>query len=188
MNKPHRQSEITQHKERILVELQHAMQQHHVRKRRRRRLTAMTMLLAVVTSVLWFMLQPHSTPTPQYAAPEPTPSTMPDSQFAGQTSTTRTTIVTVQTDPTIVQRFAASTTTTTMQRIDDEQLLATLSDLGRPTGLVRVGETVWLTSPDLDHPPAVLQDVRHRSPSSSFALQLALLTTTAGIDPTRQEE
>jgi hypothetical protein len=54
-------------------------------------------------------------------------------------------ITIVQTDPTILARYAA-TPTPRVRMLDDEALLDALDALGRPAGLVRSGGRAWLTA------------------------------------------
>lgn len=57
--------------------------------------------------------------------------------------------VIVQTDPSVVERYRAEPTGLVVQ-IDDRMLLTTLASIGRPTGLIRFGDTLRLTAPVTD--------------------------------------
>lgn len=68
-------------------------------------------------------------------------------------------IVRVATDPGVLARFAPTSGGMTVERVSDDELLRTLSAIGRPVGLVRDGDRVALTAdvadPIAPAPPAL---------------------------------
>lgn len=72
-----------------------------------------------------------------------------------QASGTLITIQRVETDPTIVERFAPTPTRVAVERISDDELLRTLSALGRYTALARIDGALRLTNDVVDHPTPV---------------------------------
>ncbi|MHC4911050.1 MAG: hypothetical protein ACYTF9_15185 [Planctomycetota bacterium] len=117
---------------------------HRRRRARRRAVTAGACLLAV--SGIAFLGHNAATPTgrdetaiaPAHAhahahGPAPAPARPTVLAFS-----------TVSTDPTVLER-TASATTHSVRFIDDAELVATLHEAGRPTGIIRIGDEVTLT-------------------------------------------
>jgi len=65
----------------------------------------------------------------------------------------------VETDAGIASRLrAAGVVSVPIHAVSDAELLETLAELGRPAGLVRTPERVWLTADVTDEPPAPADD------------------------------
>lgn len=68
-------------------------------------------------------------------------------------------IARVTTDPGVLARLAPTSGRVTVERVSDDDLLRTLSAIGRPVGLVREGDRVALTAdvadPIAPRPPAL---------------------------------
>jgi len=123
-------------KDEILQRLQTEAPRAAIRRSRRRRIVASTLSLAFVltTVLLWPRGASVSTPTgPIAEAPtHPTPSLD---------------IAMVTTDAGIVDRLRLDVSRhPDVEIIDDAELVRTLTDLGRPAGLARMGSQVVLTA------------------------------------------
>jgi hypothetical protein len=131
----------------IGTQLQRAM-----RTRRRNRVLARTAVAALVPALAiaaaWWTLRPPTAPTIATAPPAPAnpgliaPSgpALPAPAFtmAGATFTI------IHDQPDIIARLAPQPDPASITRIDDDRLLATLAEAGRPSGLIRVGHRVLL--------------------------------------------
>lgn len=109
---------------------------HRRRRARRRAVTAGACLLAV--SGIAFLGHSAATPTGRdetAIAPAHGPAPARPTVLAFST---------VSTDPTVLER-TASATTHSVRFIDDAELVATLHEAGRPTGIIRIGDEVTLT-------------------------------------------
>lgn len=115
-------------------------------RRRTRRFAAVTCLALLPAALLlgrWPGATTPCTPVDPLAV-SPRPSTTPPSSL----------IAFVTTDPNIAARLA-SASTTRVQPLGDAELARTLTEAGRPSGLVRIGgRTLWEHDFALAHPPA----------------------------------
>jgi hypothetical protein len=155
MNDPHTDDPITralspegvERRDAMLASLMADMRRVHAR-RRARRLTvfaaAPALLMAIALFAALRMLTPAPTPLTtgrvDGAADAPTVPATSERPAA--------TIEFVRTSDGNQQSGAAS-----IILIDDDQLLDTLASINRPTGLVRAGGRVWLTSAVADDAP-----------------------------------
>lgn len=123
-------------KEEILHHLQSEAPRVAIRRRRRRRAVASTLSLAVVAAVvaLWPGGGSSTTPPgPIAEAPAPTEPSLD--------------IAVVATDTNIVERLRLDVSRhPDVEIIDDAELVRTLTDLGRPAGVARVGSHAVLTA------------------------------------------
>jgi hypothetical protein len=117
-----------------------AMGRHHSARRRRRRAalgaTAALLLLGVVLIAMPPAQQPAPivSETPFHVPPVEPPRVLVE--FAH-----------ITTDPAVLDRYLVRDSTPRLSVvIGDEELLELLNEIGRPTGLVRAGSRVWLTS------------------------------------------
>ena len=126
----------------MLGELIGTMRRVHRRRRTRRAALATACMIALSGSLTALVLLSQSPPQQGERLVEgPRPSAV----FAM-----------VSTDPGVLQRYGARPTSA-VQLIDDDALLAELTAIDRPTGLVRSGGRVWLTEnvvdSDAEDPP-----------------------------------
>ncbi len=108
-------------KHRMLTELTAAMRRHHARRRVRRRLATTSAMLAVAAGVLWVTA---SRPAAREHVERGDPP--------GHRSPT-------------VQVIRHAHRTGLIRTIDDDELLARLDEIDRPTGMIRTEGRVWLT-------------------------------------------
>ncbi len=77
----------------------------------------------------------------------------------GPAASSTSAVVRLATDPNVLARLASSGGGVTVERVSDDDLLRTLSAIGRPVGLVRDGDRVALTAEVVDPiaptPPAL---------------------------------
>jgi hypothetical protein len=128
-------------REAMLGELVGQMQRLHHRRRVQRTAAAsacMVVLLIGLSLLAMPARRPGADSPPMVVAPKPAPGIS---------------IEIVRTDPSILQRFAVRTTSRAIL-LDDEALLDELVAMGRPAGLIRSGDRVWLTADVVDQPPA----------------------------------
>jgi len=127
-------------REAMLGELLVQMQRLHRRRRSQRTAAASACMVAMLIglSLLAMPARRPSADTP-ILADAPTPAS-------------KISIEIVRTDPSILDRFAARPTSRAVL-LDDEALLDELAAMGRPTGLIRVGDRVWLTADVVDARP-----------------------------------
>ena len=128
-------------REAMLGDLTAAMTKLH-RRRRVRRMTASGATVALLCIVLFRTLQLPLDGTKTASTPPPVRGWTPVEE-----APTRTVIV--QTDHDIVVRLLASPPAI-VTRIDDNQLIRTLIEIGRPAGLIRFGDRVALSAPVTD--------------------------------------
>ena len=87
-------------------------------------------------------VEPSSQPRPELMQPSPTPGAQ-----------------IVHTDPGAAERYRA-TPQPLVVTIDDAQLVRTLIEIGRPAGLIRIGERVALSAAVTDEKLGIPQDER----------------------------
>jgi hypothetical protein len=116
------------------------MQRLHARRRARR--SAVVACAVMALCALPLLMRPTSSSntgrmtTPITDATKPTPAEDPS----------RITFTRIPTDPTAVARLSVDAPPSRVRFIDDPGLAALLAELGRPAGVVRMGEDVWLTA------------------------------------------
>lgn len=125
-------------REEMLAELVSSMTRLHRRRRIRRRPFSVAAVIALVIGAFRLMNF------------EPQPSQMVTIEPAGMpggvtVQTPPLAIQYVKTDPSAVQRYRAKPRPIVVI-IDDAQLVRTLIEIGRPAGLIRVGERVALSA------------------------------------------
>ena len=128
-------------REAMLGELITQMQRLHRRRRVERTAAASACLVALLIG-LSLLAMPARGPATHLPRVAETPKPAADAS-----------IEIVRTDPSVLQRFAARTTSRAIL-LDDEALLDELAAMGRPAGLIRSGDRVWLTADVIDQPPA----------------------------------
>jgi hypothetical protein len=136
----------------IREELLAAMRRHHAARRARRHAIALGGLAAALAlaSVLAMPRQapprsPMNPPTVHAPAQRVASPRHPEEADA-PVRTPAVAIMYVQTDPSILERYAAGARPLLARAITDDELLDTLVEIGRPTGLVRMEGRVWLTA------------------------------------------
>ena len=113
---------------------------HRRRRIRKAAISSTGAVLVVVGLIRFANLDPaNNTVTLNQQSLERTASVQPGAS----------TIMHVQTDPNVVERFSAAPTPVIV-RINDAQLIETLVAIGRPAGLIQVGERVALSAPVTD--------------------------------------
>jgi hypothetical protein len=127
-------------REAMLDELVVQMQRLHRRRRAQRTAAASACMVALIIG-LSLLAMPARGPAID------TPPIVQARQPARETS-----IEIVRTDPSVLERFAARTTSRAVF-LDDEALLDELAAMGRPAGLIRSGDRVWLTADVIDRHP-----------------------------------
>lgn len=155
-------TDMAHRRQAMLGELIDAMQDLHARRRRRKRLGATLAMVAILGAVLVLML-PRSVPPSTSIVAGPNNESDSIVVPAADERSLRSTIVVVSTDDEILKRYAATTSLRMTEFVNDEQLLATLEAIDRPTGLVRTTQAIWLTSAVTDaelHIPAPPRPIR----------------------------
>lgn len=154
MNEPHERQDVTDsrdsgtaaRRDAMLRELTAAMQNLHQRRRRRKRIAATLTLMLLLGGVLVLALPRQTTQQGPQQGPQLAHETQPQIQPSPEEQTRRVEIILVGTDPDIMQRYAANDAPRLVQMIDDDELLAALAAIDRPTGIIRTPEAVWLTA------------------------------------------
>jgi hypothetical protein len=139
-------------RKRMLPELMQQMKQVHRARRVRRRAVAVTVpvLVVVLSAVAWQVVSRPSAHQPHESAANSNPFKLHDiSQHQAPGPTVS--IVRVQTNPGIVERYRAASVPRAIV-LDDDALLVALADLNRPAGLIRSEGRVWLTADVIDAP------------------------------------
>jgi hypothetical protein len=113
---------------------------HRRRRARRAALSSAGAVLLLVGLIRFANLDSaNNTLTLNPQSPEQNASVQPDAS----------TIMHVQTDPSIAERFRAAPIPIIVP-INDAQLIETLVEIGRPAGLIQVGERIALSAPVTD--------------------------------------
>lgn len=142
-----RENNAATQRDAMLQELIASMQALHTRRRRRKRIGAMCILVAMLGGVMLLALPQHRTaeqPSRVQQIAEQTHE--PEHHDKPHAEPRRVNIAIVSTDPDAVQRYAVGDVPRIVQIVNDDQLLASLAAVGRPTGLIRSENAVWLTA------------------------------------------
>jgi len=130
----------------MLGELQHAMHRHHARRRRRRTITSACALALVIAlgAATWLSIAQRNTPSPPEMTQQTPPTNQPEYRLAGAQ------VRIISTTPDIAEKYVSSSRPQRITIIEsDDELLRTLAEFGRPTGLIRINGEVRLTNPQL---------------------------------------
>ncbi len=131
---------------RLRAELIGAMGRHHRRRRTLQR-TLPVLGLAALATLVMVSVDLSRTETDLARVPTPVPTPAPDGDL---TPRFQPTIIThVRTDPSILDRYRA-TATHRVEMVSDAELLASLAEVDRPTGMIREADTVRLTDDIFD--------------------------------------
>lgn len=149
-------------RETMLPELIFEMRSMHRSKQRRKRAVgAIGVIAVVVSAMLWWNQVSHNPPRQDentVAKNNPQPVDPPMNVSEGET------IVRVQSDAGIIDRYRVTKPYHSVIILDDDGLLLTLQQINRPSGLVRSPTRTWLTNPVTD---AQLQHDRSESEPST---------------------
>ena len=139
-------------RDQMLTELTHAMRGVHRRRRNVRRiaLASTVPIVAILAWLGWNVMQPTATNAPQYVQNSPLPIEQPPSPPPSIAADTQrlATIDVVSTNAAVASQFII--TTKANATLSDEELLATLASMNKPTGLIRSNGRVWLTDDVVD--------------------------------------
>ncbi len=132
-------------REAMLGDLVATMQRLHRRRRIRRRVVTAAAGLTLAAASTWLLASrqvapptPLAPPTPHAVAPAPSMQSPP----AGRS---------------IIRRVGLQRTGQ-IHSIDDDELIARLAEIDRPTGLIRAEGRVWLTEAVVDDEPSAGRD------------------------------
>jgi hypothetical protein len=140
-------------REAMLGELVGQMQRLHHRRRVQRTASASACMVVLLIG-LSLLAMPARRPATHLPRVAQTPKPAADAS-----------IEIIRTDPSILERFAARPTSRAIL-LDDEALLDELVAMGRPAGLIRSGDRVWLTADVVGRHPAEDESPLPRPPSS----------------------
>ena len=115
----------------MLGDLTTAMRKHHRAKRARRSAFASLCLLGLIAGLAFLQWPRAQAPTDEIIVIDDQPAPVVIIQY-------------VRTDPNILDRYSVRPTSR-VTYLDDEALLAELVAIGRPAGLIRMGDSVRLT-------------------------------------------
>lgn len=138
-------------RETLLHDLLDEMARHHRRRKIRRAIAIPAAALAVAATVALSAERGAEAPV----APGPSiagvgssgaASDGSEALVAAEASARKAIAVAwVRTDPAVVDRLSVAPRPSRVERLTDEELLATLAGIGRPTGLIRIGNETRLT-------------------------------------------
>lgn len=136
-----------QRRTQMLGELQRAMHRHHAHKQRRRTIASTGALTLIITlsAMAWLSIAQRNTPSRlQMTQQSQTTKQTNDGETSGAQ------VRTVSTTPGIADKYISTPSSQHITIIEsDEELLRTLAEFGRPSGLIRINGEVRLTNPQL---------------------------------------
>lgn len=137
-------------RESMLIELREDMAMFHRRRRARRRAGAIIVPLALCAVVVWLAYSWNAGNSATTNSGLIATGDKPENSVSPKDDQIETEPIMlvehVKSDPAIVERYSALSSPQLTTIIDDQQLLDVLSQIDRPTGLVRSEGRVWLTS------------------------------------------
>lgn len=131
----------------MLGELIAAMESHHRTRAVRRNIAVLSAAALLVAGAAYFVASASSGDR-DMGAPAPTQVAASNAEREEPVVMR---VVHVQTDPGVLDRYRAAPPPLIV-RVDDAALLETLEQFDRPTGLVRMGDDVFLTASVADEP------------------------------------